>query len=297
MGRPPAGRAEPVDAARELRIPLRHVELAAKSWGDPALPPLLALHGWLDNAASFDGIAPRLAARHHVVAVDLAGHGRSQHRAAGHWYAYVDYLDEIDQLIDHFGWPRLDLLGHSLGATLAAVYASLAAARIGRLALVEGLGPLSLEPQQAHAQLLRAFEARRAFEGRLRVFADLDTAVAARVRAGDLDAAAARLLVERGTRPAEGGEGFVWSSDPRLTLPGAQRFSEEQLAPMLAAIAAPTLLVLAEPEAPFLPRELVERRIACVGDIEVVRLAGSHHLHMERPAEVAALIGDFLARG
>ncbi len=283
-----------VPGAVERRFRLRHIELAARVWGEPGLPPLLALHGWLDNAASFDPLAPLLATRRQVVAVDLAGHGRSEHRAAGNWYPYVDYLDEIGELLDQLGGGPVDLLGHSLGATLAAVYASLAPERVARLALVEGLGPITLDARNAHEQLRRAFAARAAFEGRLRVFANLDAAVDARARAGELDPATARLLVERGTRPVEGG--LVWSSDARLTLPGAQRFSEEQLLPMLAAIAAPTLLVLAEPAAPYLPRDVIDRRVAGVREIEVVRLEGSHHLHMERPREVAALIGDFLAR-
>ena len=278
----------------ERRFRLRHIELAARVWGEPGRPPLLALHGWLDNAASFDPVAPFLAMRRQVVAVDLAGHGRSRHRAPSNWYPYVDYLDEIGELLDQLGDGPIDLLGHSLGATLAAVVASLAPERVGRLALIEGLGPITLDARNAHEQLRRAFVARAGFSERLRVFENLDAAVEARTRAGELGPASARLLVERGTRRVEGG--FVWSSDARLTLPGAQRFSEEQLLPMLAAIAAPTLLVLAEPAAPYLPREVIDRRVAGVREIEVVRLDGSHHLHMERPAEIAALIGAFLER-
>src|SRR5688500_18494360 len=73
-------------AAEELVIALPHATLAARRWGDASSPPLLALHGWLDNAGSFDALAPLLAARWQVIALDFAGHGRSSHLAAGSWY-------------------------------------------------------------------------------------------------------------------------------------------------------------------------------------------------------------------
>lgn len=287
-------------APRERRFALRHVELAAKTWGDPDLPPLLAVHGWLDNAGSFDALAPLLAGRFHVIAVDLAGHGRSGHRAAGSWYPYVDYLDELGELVALIGATRIDLLGHSLGATLTAVHAAIAPEGVGRLVLVEGLGPIANEPAKTLEQLQRAMAARAAFKpGGLRLFATLEAAIDARRRAGDLSEGAARAIVERGTVRVdidEGGSGFRWSSDPRLTLPGAQRFTEDQLTPVLEGIRAKTLLVLAEPEAPYLPREMIERRIARVADIEVVRLAGTHHVHLERAGAVAEVIRRFLDR-
>ncbi len=322
--------------AVELRIPLRNLTLAAKAWGDPSAPPMLAVHGWLDNAGTFDRLAPLLRG-HYLVALDLAGHGRSAHRSAANWYAIADYLDEIGQVIDWFAWPSLDLLGHSLGAALASMYAAICPQRIRRLLLVEGLGPLTLDTQKTLEQLRRAHTARAAFKGDgLRVFADLEEAIEARCRSGHLSAQAARCIVERGVRrmgasaglpmqgsgsalenvPApsvagskiESGDtdaGFEdvhalthlsWSSDPRLTLPSATRLSEEQLADILPAIAAPTLLVLAEPHAPYLQPEMVAARIALLRDIEVVRMAGTHHLHLENPQAVVGAMQDFLAR-
>lgn len=112
-------------AAEELVIALPHATLAARRWGAASSPPLLALHGWLDNAGSFDALAPLLAARWQVVALDFAGHGRSSHLAPGTWYHYVDYFDELRAVFDHFGWSRADLLGHSLGGTLASLFAAL----------------------------------------------------------------------------------------------------------------------------------------------------------------------------
>jgi pimeloyl-ACP methyl ester carboxylesterase len=292
-------------AVAELRIPLRYLTLSAKTWGDPRHPPMLALHGWLDNAGSFDRLAPLLDS-HYLVALDLAGHGRSDHRAPGNWYAYVDYLGEIAEVIAWFGWRHVDLLGHSLGATLVSAYAAIFPEKVSRLLLIEGLGPIVTSAEKTLEQLRGALSARAAFKGDLRVFPAIERAVDARRRASGLSNDAARCLVERGTRHVdaqdsadEGGamsSGYVWSSDPRLTLPSAQRFSEEQLAFVLPAIRAPTLLVLAEPEAPYLQRAMIEARIARVADIEVVRFAGSHHLHLEDAPPVAQAIRSFLHR-
>lgn len=280
-------------AAEELTLALPQTTLAAKRWGDRSRPPLLALHGWLDNAGSFDALAPLLAERWQVVALDLRGHGRSAHIAAGAWYHYLDYFDELRAVLDHFGWARADLLGHSLGGTLASVFAALYPERVGDLLLIEALGPLTTTLDDALPQLRRALDQHAAFSARrpLRVFATLDEAIAARVAANDLSAGAARALVERGVTAVDGG--YSWSSDPRLTLASPQRYTEAQVLAMLGAIRAPTLLLLAEPATHYLPTPMMDARAARVAGIVVERLAGGHHLHLEDPHPVAQAIHAF----
>lgn len=283
-------------APRESTIRLRELRLAAMAWGDPAQPPLIAVHGWLDNAASFARLAPLLD--RHVIAIDLAGHGRSDHRGAGNSYAWVDYLAEFDEVVAQFGPDRVDLLGHSLGAALVGAYAAAVPDKVARLLLIEGLGPLASGPERTLEVLRRGMLARSiAQRSPLRVFKSVDAAAAARQRASGISPESARLIVERGLRPRGAGsavDGFIWSSDPRLTLPSLQRFSEDQVHALISGITAPTLLVLAEPAAPYLAPELIERRIGCLPDIEVVRLAGGHHLHLDDPRPVADAIREFL---
>jgi len=285
-----------VAAPREYTIRLRELRLAAMAWGDPADPPLIAVHGWLDNAASFARLAPLLG--RHVIAIDLAGHGRSEHRGAANSYAWVDYLAELDEVIAQSGPDRVDLLGHSLGASLVGAYAAAVPEKVARLLLIEGLGPLASGPERTLEVLRRGMLARSITQrSPLRVFESIDAAAAIRQRASGISAESARLIVERGLRPRgdDGAvEGYVWSSDPRLTLPSMQRFSEDQVRALVSGIAAPTLLILAEPAAPYLATELIERRIACVQVIQVVRLAGTHHLHLDDPRPVAKAIREFL---
>ena len=77
-------------AAHEIRVRVApKLTLRGKCWGPADGRPVLALHGWLDNASSFDLVAPALAARgFRVVALDLAGHGLSDHRPASAFCTY-----------------------------------------------------------------------------------------------------------------------------------------------------------------------------------------------------------------
>ncbi|MEO7430744.1 MAG: alpha/beta hydrolase [Dokdonella sp.] len=279
--------------AEEYPIACGQLTLAAKCWGDPALPPLLALHGWLDNAGSFDLLAPLLSTDWHVVAIDLRGHGRSPHIAEGAWYHYTDHFDEIRAIADHFGWERVDLLGHSLGGSLASLFAALYPERVGHLLLIEALRPLAGGADESLSQLRRSIDQRATFGARksLRVHPDLDSAISVRMRAGNLSERAARALVERGTLEVDGG--VIWSSDARLMLASAQRYTEAQILSMLAGIQSPTLVVLADPPTSYLPREMIDQRAAQVANINVVDLPGYHHLHMDNAPAVAAAIRTF----
>lgn len=278
---------------REIEVETPFGQLTALQWGDPDAPPLLALHGWLDNAASFVRLAPLLARRRRVVALDMPGHGRSAHLPATlHRYHIIDQVDVVLGVADALGWTRFDLLGHSLGAGVASLTAAAAPRRIDRLLLIEGLGPLADDGSQTLSRWRDAFAQRAAPRRPARVFATRDDAVAARVAVGGLDADEARPIVERSLLEADGG--FSWRSDARLRLATPLRIAEAQIHRLLAGIEAPTLLLLAEPATPYLPTALMDTRAACVAAIRVQRLAGPHHLHLHDATGVARLMTAFL---
>jgi pimeloyl-ACP methyl ester carboxylesterase len=282
----------PEPEEQEIHIP--GMRLAALAWGPPDGEPVLALHGWLDNAASFSQLAPRLSGRR-VVALDFPGHGHSDHRPAAARYHFIDYVADTLDAIVAMGWERCSLLGHSLGGAVASILAGAAPERVDRLVLVEALGPLPARDGEAPGQFARGWHGLRAMaDKRLPVHADLEAAVEARVRASGMSRAAARPIIERGLRPE--GEGFTWRTDPRLTVPSLQRLGESQVREYLSAIEAPVLLVAAGRYHDAIDRQLLRERVQCVRSLELCTLGGSHHLHLDDPDSVAGLVRPFLAR-
>ena len=257
---------------------------------------VIALHGWLDNAASFVPLAAHLPDSLDFFALDLPGHGRSAHLGPGAEYTSAVAINAVLDAADALGWERFALLGHSMGAGIASLAVVAAPERVTRLVAIEALGALSETVERTAARMREAIAAARALPGKnLRVFANLEAPVRARMQANQLSEAAARLLVERGVREAEGG--FVWSTDPRLTLPTLMRLSEAQIDDVVDHIACPTHVVYADPPQSYFPEPLRSRRAARLPDGALSVISGTHHLHMEDPAAVAAAIGGFLMDG
>ena len=277
---------------REFAVDIPLGRIAGLRGGDDG-PRVLALHGWLDNAASFVPLAAHLPGIR-LAAPDLPGHGRSAHLAPGAEYTSGVAVNAVLDIADALGWETFSLLGHSMGAGIASLMAAAVPQRVRRLVAIEALGGLAETVERTADRWREAIAAARALPGKqLRVFADLAAPVRARMLANQLSEPAARLLVERGVRPVEGG--FVWSSDPRLTLPTPQRLDEAQLAALVAGIACPATVLFADPPQPYFPEPLRSQRAALLPDGRLHVLAGTHHLHMEDPAAVAARISAFLA--
>ncbi len=273
----------------ELEVPLGGIH--GLRWGESGQPRVLALHGWLDNAASFVPLAPHLPGIE-LVAPDLPGHGRSAHQPRGTDYSFAGAVHHVLDIVDALGWERFSLLGHSMGAGIASLVAAGAPDRVERFVAIEALGALPETVERTVERLREAVVATRALPGkRLRVFPGLEPAIRARMHANALSEPVARLLVERGVRAVDGGH--AWSSDPRLTLPTMVRMTDAQVDALIRGIDCPTRVIYASPPQPYLPEPDRSRRARLLPQGELLVIAGGHHLHMEDPATVAAAIGDF----
>jgi len=266
--------------------------LTALQGGDPQGRRVLALHGWLDNAASFVPLASHLSGCR-LVALDLPGHGRSAHLPAGAEYTRNVKLNAVLDAVDALGWDDFVVLGHSMGAGIGSLLAAALPERVQAFIAIEALGGLSEDGGNAARRMRDSLLATRALPDKaLRVFPDLAAPVRARMLANQLSEPVARLLVERGVIKVEGG--YQWSSDPRLTVPGFVYPTDAQVESVIAAIACPTQVIYADPPQPYFPEPLRSARAALLRDGRLAVLPGNHHLHMEQPADVATIVGKFL---
>ncbi|XP_037702277.1 serine hydrolase-like protein 2 isoform X2 [Choloepus didactylus] len=99
----------------KLAVPWGHI--AAKAWGSLKGPPVLCLHGWLDNANSFNRLIPLLPQDFYYVAMDFGGHGLSSHLSPGFPYYSQDFVCQIRRVAAALKWNRFSLMGHSFGGT------------------------------------------------------------------------------------------------------------------------------------------------------------------------------------
>ncbi|KAJ8327236.1 hypothetical protein BDV3_000346 [Batrachochytrium dendrobatidis] len=294
------------------------LRICGKHWGYKNGFPVLALHGWLDNCATWDVLIPTLVSKYpnlrfNILAIDFAGHGKSDHRSLQTPYAKIFELQDCINVANAFGWDTFSLLGHSMGALVSTYIAGFFPTRIVSVIAIEVVAPLYM--QNAHrvekiaSGILETnkFLSRKNPELTKRIFVSVDKAVSARMHGRHkVSEPAARLLVTRGIKPVEsindfGVEslaGWVWSSDQRMVIQTPFPLSRQTAIEMLERIKCPLLCIMANHDMKQ-TFDTPEYKQVLDTRLEIVRFndVASHHLHMElefvdRVASAIALFWD-----
>ena len=276
---------------KEITLHTPHLELAGLRWGDPLGIPVLALHGWLDNANSFVPMAERLD-DFNVVAIDWPGHGRSQHRHPSAKYYVIEFMWDIHETLEALGWSSCHLVGHSLGAAVASVFSAASPDRVRSLSMIDALGPIANQPGETAERLRRSMDSMRARPRSLKTYASVEDMVEARLAVSGLGPEAARLITERSYRPTE--KGFEWSYDPKLYWSSPVYFSEDQVLDMFRHIEAPALSMVATHDERYISAAQLQARLAALANGRQEEVGGGHHVHMEKPELIGGMIRDFI---
>jgi pimeloyl-ACP methyl ester carboxylesterase len=226
----------------------QRLRLHYADWGSPERPTLVLVHGNRDHARNWDWVARALRHEWHVVAPDLRGHGDSAWAIGGH-YAISDNVLDLANLIDALGAGPITLVGHSLGGSVAVMYAGTFPERVRQLVSIEGLGP---PPAMIARMRQRAPEERmhdwirqmRDLAGRQpRRYPTLEAA-AKRMREENafLSEEQALHLTAHGVNRNEDGS-YSWKFDNYTRTFAPYRFDVEDMRALWKRIACPVLLI------------------------------------------------------
>lgn len=280
------------------RLHLRGRGAGLLCWGGgpdglPALeqPRVVLVHGFLDQAATWHGVGARLAAAGRcALAPDHRGHGQSDPNPPGHHYAFPEYVADLDALIAALPPGPLTLVGHSMGGTIAALWASLRPERLAQLVLVDGLGPPTLSDDDAIDVYQTFLDDQAAPPPEVKRLADRAAVRErlARLMPG-LDADTLDLCADRGARPHPEG-GWVWTQDPMHRTRAAIAFDQRRFLVHLSRITCPTTLIFGATG--WYPQAVpVARRVEALRHVAAVHeLACGHNVHVEQAEVLARLV-------
>lgn len=291
--------AVPPERSRDLES--MGIRLRLHEWGDPARAPVLLAHGMFDHARGFDTLAPLLATRFRVVALDARGHGDSAWADA---YSWVADLTDLANVLRSLGRPT-HLVGHSKGGGQVTDVASQYPDLVRQVVNMDGFGPgaegfrrpgMAADTRSPPERFAEVLDRQRGEEERAwRAYPSLDDLVARRGRVNPrLSVEWLRYFLFHAARPVEGG--FRWKVDPAAA-GGFGPFKPEWIAPYWRRLRAPLLAMIgSEPDTwGPLPEDLLRERLSHVPQLERATIEGAgHFMHMERPRETSERILSWL---
>ena len=139
--------------SRKYEIPVNGGKLAVFQFGDGTGEPVLLIHGVTSSNRAFQLFADALIARGKApFAVDLRGRGDSNELPAP--FGMAAHAQDMATVIDYFGWKLPDVIGHSMGAFVAAALVGLFPEKVGNIVLADGGVPLPLPAGMTVEQIM-----------------------------------------------------------------------------------------------------------------------------------------------
>ncbi|KGJ06366.1 Pimeloyl-ACP methyl ester carboxylesterase [Paracoccus halophilus] len=252
-------------------------DLHLRQWPGAEERPALALHCMMGNASYWGPIAGKLADKVRISAPDLPGHGQSPD-----WPGEPDYHSFTTQAVARLIDRPMDLIGHSLGATVALRIAIAAPEAVRSLTLIEPV-LFAATPDPANDAVMQELHAL--------------------VAAGQSDEAARRFLSIWG--------GIQWESQTpagrerlarqmQLVVAGNETLMRDAANMLreggLEGIDAPCMILIGQ-DSPAVIGDIADALAARLPDVGRARLPGAAHmLPITHPRQVAELIGLNLDR-
>ncbi|MDY7578049.1 alpha/beta hydrolase [Herbaspirillum sp. RTI4] len=289
-------------SSRSEFLDVRGLRYHLRQWGEPGMPVLFMLHGWMDVSASFQFLVDELQRDWYVIAPDWRGFGLTQYPATDAYWI-PDYLGDLDAILHHYSPERaVTLVGHSMGGNVASLYAGTRPERVRKLVNLEGFGLREIAASKAPARYARWLEELRQPQQLAPYASQADVARRLQKNNSHLTDARAAFLSQHWAAPDAQGQWTILGDPAHKRInPVLHRLDEMEA--FWRAIRAPVLCVEAQESSLWQwfgekggAREEIDRRIAWLADARFLMVADAGHMvHHDQPALLAKAIEDFLA--
>jgi len=286
---------------RERKIDVRGLPIHMLEWGTPGPEPLILVHGFLDQASSWRPFVAALQSSVRrplwIIAPDCRGHGDSGWVGAGGYYHFYDYVFDLDNVAHDLGVERFALVGHSMGGTISFLYAGTFPQRVGKLVLIEGIGPVGMNFPDAPARMGKWItDIRERGRHHFREYTSVEAG------AGQLQQTNPRLksdlaleLARAGMKQNPNGK-WAWKFDPLHRTAAPQPFYTAQAIEFLKRIECPTLIVEGKESRQTRRGDKQARYDAIAAHERIVIEQAGHMVHQDNPAALAVAVANFLQR-
>ena len=286
----PPGGAHPasdfVPAPAESRyVEVNGLQLHYLDYGTEGARPMLCVHGGAAHGHWFDFVAAGFTSDHHVLALDLRGHGESEW-ADPPMYTFRTYADDIEAFAEKLGLRDFVLVGHSMGGMVALTYAATHPGRAARLVVVDTRTMMSAE----RIAKMREFGSRPASS-----YATRDELVARyRLEPAGTQKAAPEVIhymaIKSGRQEADG----RWRH--KFDRSVYAMFERVDGLPLWARVKIPALLVKGALSR-RIDAKMVEEVRACAPQVELAEVADAdHHVTLDNPQGFVEAVRRFLAK-
>ena len=266
-------------------------------WGNPDAPDVLLIHGSQDNCHNWDWTAQQLCADYHVIAPDLRGHGDSEW-VKGSPYSILDYVYDIAQLVEQEDLNPVNVIAHSMGGTVACLFAGIYPEKVSSLISVEGVGGHWYMRTDEHpqARIRDWIENTRQLAGRVpRKYASLSEAFQRMQKSNPhLSEERARHLTTHGSNRNEDGT-YSWKFDNYTHSGSPLGMDFNDMTQLWEKIDCPTLLMNAKQGFGHRTGQEGTLKYFRQGEVLDVDQAG-HWLHHDQFDVYLAACSQFLAR-
>ena len=273
---------------RKREILNGHIATIEYGCSETAELSVVFLHGWLDNAASFESVMASLHALNpdwHLCAIDLPGHGLSSHKEASNFYPFHDYIDDVYQFLANLSPNRLVLVGHSLGALIASCYSAAFPEQVSGLVQIEGYGPLAEKAQETVFRLREGVLSRQRIRRKpTRVMLSEQEAIERRAKVNQIDSELIAPIILRGLEAHQ--SGWIWRHDVKLQSQSLYRMSFEHAESFRQQVTCPQLVILGDEGFSYLQ----SFQLDASDSTHFEMIEGGHHCHLQAPSRVSNLI-------